>query len=76
VAIRDARRDGIAIDADGASGGVERAADPERAGLQDVGIDHRGADVLVAEEFLDGADIVSGLEEVGGEAVSVMPSSA
>jgi hypothetical protein len=38
--------------------------------VQDVGVDHRGGDVLVAEELLDGADVVVVLEEVRGEAVA------
>ena len=36
----------------------------------EVGIDHGGFDVFVAEEFLDGADVVAALEEVGGEGVA------
>jgi hypothetical protein len=35
--------------------------------LDDVGVDHRGSDVGVAEEFLDGTDVGTGLEEVGRE---------
>ena len=35
-----------------------------------MGVDHGGFDVLVTEKFLDGADIVSALEEVGGEGVA------
>jgi hypothetical protein len=31
-----------------------------------VGVDHGGLDVLVPEEFLDGADVVAVLEQVGG----------
>ena len=49
---------------------IEGAADGEGATLDDVGVDHGGADALVAEEFLDGVDIVAGLEEVGGEGVA------
>jgi hypothetical protein len=37
-------------------GSVEGTSDSEPAALQDVGIDHRCFDILVAEEFLDGAD--------------------
>ena len=36
-----------------------------------LGVDHGGADVFVAEEFLDGADVVAGFEEMGGERVTV-----
>jgi len=32
-----------------------------------VGVDHGGAHILVAEQFLDGADVVAILEEVGGK---------
>jgi hypothetical protein len=35
-----------------------------------MGIDHRGFDILVAEEFLDGMDVVAVLEQVGGEGVA------
>ena len=43
----------------GTFGSIERTADRQAAALQDVGIDHRCFDILVAEEFLDGADIVA-----------------
>jgi len=48
---------------------VGGALDPGRAPVEDVGIDHRGADVLVAEQLLDGADVVALLQQVGGEGV-------
>ena len=35
-----------------------------------MGVDHGGFDVFVTEEFLDGADIVAALEEVGSEGVA------
>ena len=35
-----------------------------------MGIDHGGLDIFVTEKFLDGADIVAVLEEVGGEGVA------
>ena len=35
-----------------------------------MGVDHGGFDVFVAEEFLDGSDVVAVLEEVGGEGVA------
>jgi hypothetical protein len=49
---------------------VEGAADGEGPLAEDVGVDHGGADIGVAEEFLDGADVVAVLEEVGGEGVA------
>jgi len=30
------------------------------ASVQDVGIDHRGANIFVAQQFLHGADVISG----------------
>lgn len=48
---------------------IERAADAEPGFVQDVGVNHGGGDVFVAEEFLDGANIIAALDEMGGEAV-------
>ena len=39
--------------------------------VESVGVDHGGADVLVSQEFLDGADVAAGLQEVGGEVFSI-----
>jgi hypothetical protein len=50
--------------------GVEGGFYGESAALQYMSVDHGGFDVLMPEEFLDGADVVSVLEEVGGEGVS------
>ena len=41
---------------------VERAADAAATAVEDVGVDHGGLDVFVAEELLYGADIVAALE--------------
>ena len=49
---------------------VQGAADGEAASVEDMGIDHCGFDVFVAEEFLDGADVVAILQQVGGEGVA------
>jgi hypothetical protein len=38
--------------------------------IEDVGVDHGRADVLVAEQGLDRADVGAALEQVGGEAVA------
>jgi hypothetical protein len=46
------------------------ALDAEGAAIEDVGVDHGGRDVAVAEELLDGADVVSGFQKVGGEGVA------
>jgi hypothetical protein len=39
-----------------AIGGAEDAGG---ASVEDMGVDHGGGDVAVAEEFLDGADVVA-----------------
>jgi len=49
---------------------IQGGLDGEGAGVHDVGVDHGGAHVFVAQEFLDGADAVAGFEEVGGEGVA------
>ena len=43
---------------------------PRPASVEDVGVDHGGFEAFVAEEFLDGADVLAGLQEVGGEGVA------
>lgn len=50
-----------------ASEAIDGALDAEGAGFGDVCVDHGGAEVGVAEEFLDGSNVGAGLEEVGGE---------
>ena len=35
-----------------------------------MGVDHSGSYVAVTEEVLDGAEVVAGLEQVRGEAVT------
>ena len=37
---------------------------------QDVGVDHRRLDILVAEKLLDRPDVMAGHQKVGGEAVT------
>ena len=45
------------------------AGDAEGPSVEDVGVDHRRPEVAVAEEHLDGADVRTALEQVGGEGV-------
>ena len=55
------------------SGGVlaiEGTADGQTSFVEDVGIDHGGANVFVAEEFLHGANIVPRFEEMGGKGMA------
>ena len=49
---------------------TRRGFDTPPASVQNVGVDHGGRDVPVAEEFLDGAYVVAVLEEVGGKGVA------
>ena len=51
---------------------VGRAPHPERPPVEDVGIDHRGTNIGVAQQFLHGPDIVPVLQEMGGEGVTEM----
>ena len=46
---------------------VSGAADGEGSAVEDMGVDHRGADVVVTEELLHGADVVAVFEEMRGE---------
>jgi len=39
---------------------IEGAADTTGASIENVGVDHRGGDLLVTEELLDRADVVTG----------------
>jgi hypothetical protein len=48
----------------------EWAADPTGAVTQDVRVDHRRRDVAVAQEFLDGPDVVSTFEQMRGKRVA------
>ena len=58
------------------SGEVRRAANASSALVQDVGVDHGGVDVAVAQQFLDRPDIVPIFQEVGSERMPVMPRAA
>jgi len=48
---------------------IQRAAHRQTAALENVGVDHRRPHVLVPQQFLDGPDVVPGLEQVGGKGV-------
>jgi len=49
---------------------VQGAANYFWAAVEDVGVDHGGTDVFVPQQLLNGADIVSGFEEVGGKGMT------
>jgi hypothetical protein len=44
--------------------------------LQDVGVDHGRGKIVVPKQLLNGADVGAALEQVGGEGMPLMPSSA
>lgn len=46
---------------------IDRTPHPMAAFVQHVRVHHGGADVLMAEQFLDCPDVVTGLKEVRGE---------
>lgn len=52
------------------SAAIEGADDSQGTSIDDVGVDHGGAYVLVPEQRLDRADIGASLEEMRGEAVT------
>ena len=60
----DGRRDRAAYHGGrrGAGEAVGRALDGTAAAVEDVGVDHSGTDVAVAEQLLDGANVVAGFE--------------
>jgi hypothetical protein len=49
---------------------VGGASDARRAQVEDMRVDHRGADIAVAEELLDGPDVVVVLQQVGSEGLA------
>ena len=49
---------------------VERAADVDAGTVQHMGVNHGGSDVLVAEQFLNGTNVIPVFKQVRGEAVS------
>jgi hypothetical protein len=55
---------------------IQRAGHTLPALLKDMGIDHSGRNVIMAEQGLNGADVIATLKQMGGETVTFMPSSA
>jgi len=49
---------------------IEWALHRESAPIQDMGIDHRGRHTAVAEQLLNGADVVAAFQQVRREAVA------
>ena len=46
------------------------AADAEWAAVQHVGVDHGGSDVAVAQQFLNGADVMPPFQQMGGKGMA------
>ena len=53
-----------------AGGSVEGTSYCKGTSIQDVRVDHRGRDIAMPEELLDGSDVVARFEQVGREAVA------
>ena len=49
---------------------IQGGFDRESAALENMGVDHRGFDILMPEQFLDGPDIIAILQEVGREGMA------
>ena len=49
---------------------VQWADGAAAAAVEDVGVDHGGLNICVAEQFLHGADVVSAFQQVCGKAVA------
>ena len=48
----------------------QRGSGQPRGSVQDVRVDHRGADIVVTEKFLHGPDVVVVLEQVRGKGMT------
>src|SRR5437763_2180085 len=49
---------------------IQRADHPATTTVEDMGVDHRRADVDMPEQFLHGADIVARFEQMGRKGVT------
>jgi hypothetical protein len=49
---------------------IQRAARGFRPVIEHMGIDHCGFDILVTENFLNGADIIACFKQVSGKAMA------
>jgi hypothetical protein len=43
---------------------IQGATDGQATAFDDVGVDHGGGDIFVAEQVLDGADVITGFKQV------------
>jgi hypothetical protein len=46
---------------------IDGAANASRSTVEDMGIDHRRFDIIMAQEFLDRSDIVTASEQLSGK---------
>ena len=49
---------------------VQRTACGHSSAIENVGVDHCRLDVLMSKEFLDGADVIAGREQVSSKAMA------
>jgi len=54
----------------GSSQGIDRASHAPSASVQDMSVTHRGLDVFMTEQLLNGPNVVAGLQEVGREGMA------
>jgi hypothetical protein len=55
---------------------VRRASHAPPSSIQDMGVDHGGLDIVVAEQLLDSADVVAVLDQMRRKGMSLMPGPA
>lgn len=48
---------------------IRGAPYPQWAAVEHMGVDHGGAHILMAQQLLDGADVLAPLQQVGGKRV-------
>ena len=60
----------IALLISASSTSIQRTANSATSFIQNMGINHGGFDILMAQEFLNGTDIVVILQKLGGKAMA------
>jgi hypothetical protein len=55
---------------------IERTADAFATPLQHMGIDHGGADILVPQQFLHGANVITCFEQMSHKAMAQRVTTA
>lgn len=69
VGEKHASRTALSHNAPEPSQSVQRAVDPTPSPVQNVGVDHGGLEARMAQELLDGPDVVAAHQQMGREGV-------